>query len=76
MARGAGSKWFSTWVSEWVIREAIIREAMGMMGSYGYSFGAHVEKYLRDVIIIRIYEGGQDGAILQAARGEYPFDPW
>lgn len=71
VARGAGSKWFSTWVAEWVIREA-----MGMMGSYGYSFGAHVEKYLRDIIIIRIYEGGQDGAILQAARGEYPFDPW
>ena len=71
VARGAGSKWFSTWVAEWVIREA-----MGLMGSYGYSFKAHVEKYLRDIIIIRIYEGGQDGAILKVALGEYPFDPW
>jgi len=71
VARSAASKWFSTWVAEWVMREAI-----GLMGSYGYSYEAHIEKYLRDVIIIRIYMGGAHGAILDAARGEYPFDPW
>jgi len=71
MARSSASKWFSTWIAEWVIREAI-----GLMGSYDYSYEAHIEKYLRDVIIIRIYMGGQHVTILDAARGEHPFDPW
>jgi len=71
VAKSSASKWFSTWATEWVIREA-----MGLMGSYGYSYETHIEKYLRDVIAIRIYCAGQHGAILDAARGEYPFDPW
>jgi alkylation response protein AidB-like acyl-CoA dehydrogenase len=71
IARSSASKWISTSVGEWVIREC-----MGLTGSYGYTNKFFVEKYLRDAIIVRIWMGGAHMAILEAARGEYPFNPW
>ena len=71
VARASACKNFATEVAEWVCRQA-----MGLMGSYGYSTGAHVEKYLRDLPIIRIWMGGVHGAMLDTARGEYPFESW
>jgi alkylation response protein AidB-like acyl-CoA dehydrogenase len=71
LARSSGCKNFATEVAEWVCRQA-----MGLMGSYGYSTGGHVEKYLRDLPIIRLWMAGVHGAMLDTARGEYAFKSW
>ena len=71
MARSAACKWFCTGVAEWVIREC-----MGLLGSYGYVREYHIEKYYRDAPIVRMWQGGAHGAILQATQGEYAYEPW
>jgi alkylation response protein AidB-like acyl-CoA dehydrogenase len=70
-AKSSGYKNFATEVAE-----RVCRQAMGLMGSYGYSTGGHVEKYLRDLPIIRLWMAGVHGAMLDTARGEYAFKSW
>lgn len=49
-------------------------KAMELMGSYGYSYDFHVEKYLRDSKIIQMVLGGAQRDILDVAQGLYgPF---
>jgi alkylation response protein AidB-like acyl-CoA dehydrogenase len=54
----------------------VMHQSMELMGSYGYSPEYHVEKYLRDIIIIRLWLGGVQLGNLDIARGHYPYDPW
>ena len=54
----------------------VIHSAIELMGSYGYSPEYHVEKYLRDAIIVRLTMGGPQLCALDVARGQYPLDLW
>ena len=38
--------------------EMVTNRAMEMMGSYGYAYESHVEKYMRDFKIVKIWLGG------------------
>jgi alkylation response protein AidB-like acyl-CoA dehydrogenase len=54
--------------------EFCCNRAMEMMGSYGYSYDYHVEKYMRDYKIIQMVLGGAQRDILDIAQGLYgPF---
>ena len=49
-------------------------KAMELMGSYGYAYDYHVEKYMRDAKIIQMVLGGAQRDILDVAQGLYgPF---
>ena len=50
----------------------VTNRAMELMGSMGYCEDMHVEKYLRDVKIIQLWEGGAQLARLDMARSFYP----
>lgn len=52
----------------------VANKAMELMGSYGYAFDYHVEKYLRDVKILQLWLGGPQRALLDAALGYYAFE--
>jgi alkylation response protein AidB-like acyl-CoA dehydrogenase len=52
----------------------VTNKAMELMGSYGYAYEHCLEKYLRDVKIIQLWEGGQQRALLDIALGYYPFE--
>lgn len=71
IARASASKMFSTRMAIEVITKAI-----EMMGSYGYSPDYHVEKYLRDVIIVDLWMGGPHLCSLDVARSQYPLNLW
>lgn len=49
-------------------------KAMELMGSYGYCFDYHIEKYLRDVKILQLWLGGPQRSILDVALGYYDFE--
>ena len=71
VGRAASSKVFST--------STAIETMLGcieLMGSYGYCADYHVEKYLRDVIIVHLWMGGAQLTTLESAQAEYPFEPW
>jgi alkylation response protein AidB-like acyl-CoA dehydrogenase len=54
--------------------EFVVNRAMEMMGSYGYSYDYHVEKYMRDYKIIQMVLGGPHRDMLDVAQGLYgPF---
>lgn len=71
LARVSASKLISTRLAQEVIHAAI-----ELMGSYGYCADYHVEKYLRDVIIVRLTMGGPQLCALETARGQYPLNLW
>ena len=49
-------------------------KAMELMGSYGYAYDFHVEKYMRDHKIIQMVLGGAQRDVLDVAQGLYgPF---
>ena len=52
----------------------VTNKAMELMGSYGYVTDYHVEKYLRDVKIIQLWEGGAQLGRMDVARGYYDYD--
>lgn len=52
----------------------ITDKAMELMGSYGYAYGYHVEKYMRDAKIVKLWLGGAQRDALDIAQGLYgPF---
>lgn len=51
----------------------VANKAMELMGSYGYAFDYHIEKYLRDVKILQLWLGGPQRALLDTALGYYDF---
>ena len=53
--------------------EMVCNKAMELMGSYGYSTAAPIEKYLRDSKIIQLWLGGAQLGRLDAAQGLYPY---
>jgi len=52
----------------------VAHKTMELMGSYGYTFDYHVEKYLRDVKILQLWLGGPQRALLDTALGYYDFE--
>ncbi len=63
--------------SRWLAGEACkfcVNKAMELMGSYGYAYDYHVEKYMRDYKILQMVLGGAQRDILDVAQGLYgPF---
>jgi len=54
--------------------EMVTNRAMEMMGSFGYAYESHVEKYTRDFKIVKIWLGGAQRDRLDIAQGLYgPF---
>lgn len=53
--------------------ESVCNKAMELMGSYGYSTSAPVEKYLRDSKIVQLWLGGAQLGRLDVAQGLYPY---
>jgi len=54
----------------------VMLKAIELMGAAGYSSEFHVEKYLRDVVMVRLWVGGPQLCALDSARGHYTFNPW
>jgi len=52
----------------------VANKAMELMGSYGYSFGYEIEKYLRDIKILQLWLGGPQRRSLDTALGYYSFE--
>ncbi len=71
IARASATKVFATGMAI-----EVMQRAMELMGSYGYSPEYLVEKYLRDFMIIRLWLGGAQLGLLDAARGHYPLSLW
>lgn len=54
--------------------EFCTNRAMELMGSYGYSYDYHIEKYMRDYKIVKMWLGGAQRDRLDIAQGLYgPF---
>ncbi|MEM4982865.1 MAG: acyl-CoA dehydrogenase family protein [Candidatus Bathyarchaeia archaeon] len=51
----------------------VTNKAMELMGSYGYSFELHIEKYLRDVKTAQLWLGGPQRERLDVALSHYSF---
>lgn len=71
IARASASKVFATKMAI-----EVMQVAMELMGAYGYSPEYLVEKYLRDFMIIRLWLGGAQLGLLDAARGHYALNLW
>ena len=57
------------------VTEMVCAKAMELMGSYGYSTQAPIEKYMRDSKIIQLWLGGAQLGRLDAAQSLYPYNP-
>jgi alkylation response protein AidB-like acyl-CoA dehydrogenase len=68
LSKCSAAKAYACSATEWVTHQA-----MELMGSYGYAFDYHVEKYVRDVKILSLWLGGPHRAMLDAALGHYDF---
>ena len=54
--------------------EMVCNRGMELMGSYGYAYESHVEKYMRDFKIVKMWLGGAQRDRLDIAQGLYgPF---
>jgi len=54
--------------------EMVTNRAMELMGAYGYAYAYHVEKYMRDFKIVKMWLGGAQRDRLDIAQGLYgPF---
>jgi alkylation response protein AidB-like acyl-CoA dehydrogenase len=71
IARASAVKMYTTQVAIEVILKAI-----ELMGAAGYSAEYHVERYLRDVVMVRLWVGGPQLSSLDVARSHYSFNPW
>ncbi len=71
LARASGAK---VYASEMALK--VCNMAMELTGSYGYMRDYHIEKYLRDVKIIQLWEGGAQLGRIDVARGRYPMVPY
>ena len=64
-------------ISRWLAGETCkfcVNKGMELMGSYGYAYDYHVEKYMRDYKILSMVLGGAQRDILDVAQGLYgPF---
>ena len=69
LSKCSGAKAYVCDVAIWVAHKAI-----ELMGSYGYAFDYHVEKYLRDIKILQLWLGGPQRALLDVALGYYHFE--
>ena len=69
LSKCSGAKEYACNVAIWVAHKT-----MELMGSYGYSFDYHAEKYLRDVKILQLWLGGPQRALLDVALGYYDFE--
>ncbi len=67
LGRATGAK---VYASEMALK--VCHMAMELTGSYGYMRDYHIEKYLRDVKIIQLWEGGAQLGRIDVARGRYP----
>lgn len=62
--------------------EMVANRAMELMGSLGYCFESHIEKYMRDFKIVKMWLGGPQRDRLDIAQGLYGpfrwagFDEW
>jgi alkylation response protein AidB-like acyl-CoA dehydrogenase len=62
--------------------EMVTNRAMEMMGSMGYAYESHIEKYMRDFKIVKMWLGGAQRDRLDIAQGVYGpfkwagFDEW
>ncbi len=71
LARATGAKLYAAEVAL-----KVCNMAMELTGSYGYMRDYHIEKYLRDVKIIQLWEGGVQLGRIDVARGRYPMVPY
>jgi len=56
------------------VAEFATNRGMELMGSYGYSYDFHLEKYMRDYKIVKMWLGGAQRDRLDIAQGLYgPF---
>ncbi len=69
LSKTTGAKVFSC-----DIAVLVTNKAMELMGAYGYSPEFNIEKYLRDVKMIQLWEGGAQLGRLDVTRGYYPFE--
>jgi alkylation response protein AidB-like acyl-CoA dehydrogenase len=69
LSKCSAAKVYACDVAIWVAHKT-----MELMGSYGYCFDYHVEKYLRDVKILQLWLGGPQRALLDTALGYYKFE--
>ncbi|MBU4055857.1 MAG: acyl-CoA/acyl-ACP dehydrogenase [Proteobacteria bacterium] len=69
LSKCSSAKAYACAATEWVTHHA-----MELMGSYGYAFDYHIEKYLRDVKILSLWLGGPHRAMLDTALGYYDFE--
>ncbi|MFH1003023.1 MAG: acyl-CoA dehydrogenase family protein, partial [Chloroflexota bacterium] len=58
------------------VANLVCNKAMELMGAYGYAREFHVEKYLRDVKIVQLWEGGAQLSRLETVLAYYPYDPY
>ncbi len=70
-ARASGAKIYA---AEMALK--VCNMAMELTGSYGYMRDYHLEKYLRDVKIVQLWEGGVQLGRIDVARGRYPMVPY
>lgn len=68
MARISAARSHAADTAIWVTNKVI-----ELMGSYGYAFENHVERYYRDVKILQLWLGGPQRDRLDIALGLYPF---
>ena len=71
LARATGAKLYAAEVAL-----KVCNMAMELTGSYGYMRDYHIEKYLRDVKIIQLWEGGVQLGRIDVARARYPMVPY
>jgi alkylation response protein AidB-like acyl-CoA dehydrogenase len=69
LSKCSAAKFHACGATEWVTHRA-----MELMGSYGYVFDYHIEKYLRDVKILSLWLGGPHRALLDTALGYFDFE--
>lgn len=58
------------------VANMVCGKAMELMGAYGYAQEFHVEKYLRDVKIVQLWEGGAQLSRLETVQSYYSYDPY
>lgn len=69
IAKFSAARSFAGDTAEWVTNRA-----MELMGSYGYAYESHVEKYMRDFKIVKMWLGGAQRDRLDIAQGLFgPF---
>lgn len=71
VARACAARWFAGETCKFCVNKA-----MELMGSYGYAYEYHVEKYSRDFKILSMVLGGVQRDLLNVAQGLYGIFKW